>query len=288
MRNRDDFIKKDKELLAKRVSYRCSNPKCRRVTIGANSNHKKSTNIGVAAHICAASSGGPRYDDTMSSEERKSINNGIWLCQECSVLIDKDPELYPVNLLMKWKKESEDKSIKAINNLNDNIYEDVFIDIEENDDSDLETWDENTEVVSTVLNDITALLAACRGTNSWDNRSELKLYSWLENHTEEQVYEIKENVEIESIRKSLRNYYIIHLEMDEQQKNIVLEDYANRGLIKNWIEMHPGVSIQKIADAFRVSDSAVEEVILDLEKEGEIEKLEIDQKYRQQRWIKKY
>ena len=121
MSNRDDFIKKDKELLAKRVSYRCSNPKCRRVTIGANSNPKNSTNIGVAAHVCAAASGGPRYDSTMSSEERKSINNGIWLCQGCSVLVDKDPGLYPVNLLVEWKKESEDKSIEEINNFVDAI-----------------------------------------------------------------------------------------------------------------------------------------------------------------------
>ena len=40
----------------------------------------------------------------MSSEERKSIDNGIWLCQECSVLIDKDPVMYPVNRLNEWEK----------------------------------------------------------------------------------------------------------------------------------------------------------------------------------------
>ena len=288
MSKRDNFIQKDKELLAKRVSYRCSNPNCRTITIGANSNPKKSTNIGIAAHICAAASGGPRYDGTMSSEERKSIDNGIWLCQECSVLVDKDPGLYPVNLLMEWKKESEDKSIKEINKLTDDIYDDVFKDPEENDDSDFESWYENIETVSTVFCDITALLAACRGTNSWDNRSELKLYSWLEDHTEEEIYEINDNVELENIRKSLREYYIIHLEMDEQQMNVVVEDYANIDIIKEWIELHPGVSVQKIADAIRVKDSAVEEAILHLEKEGEIEKLEIDQKYGQQRWIKKY
>lgn len=288
MSNRDEFIVKVKVLLAKRVSYRCSNPECRRLTIGANSNPQKSTNIGVAAHICAAASGGPRYDSTMSSEERKSIDNGIWLCQECSVLIDKDPEMYPVNRLVEWKKASEEKSRKDINNLKDNIYEDIFIDTEENGDSDFESWFENTEDVSSVFSDITALLAACRGTNSWDNRSEIKLYSWLGNHTEEQIYEIKDNVELENIRKSLREYYIIHLEMDEQQMDIVLEDYANKDIIKMWIEIHPGVSIHKIADAIRVTNSAVEEVILHLEKEGEIEKLEINQKYSQQRWIKKY
>ena len=32
----------------------------------------KIINIGVAAHICAAAPGGPRYDSAMTEEERKS------------------------------------------------------------------------------------------------------------------------------------------------------------------------------------------------------------------------
>jgi hypothetical protein len=64
-------------------------------------------NIGIAAHISAASPNGPRFNKELSSEERKSIKNGIWLCYNCSVLIDRDVERYTCSLLHKWKGETE-------------------------------------------------------------------------------------------------------------------------------------------------------------------------------------
>ena len=87
---RDEFSTTTKETLAKRVGYRCANPNCRKLTCGPCEDENKAINIGVAAHITAASPGGPRYDETLTSEERKSINNGIWLCQSCAKLIDDD------------------------------------------------------------------------------------------------------------------------------------------------------------------------------------------------------
>lgn len=56
--NRDDFSESTKRLLANRAGVRCSNPNCRQPTSGANTDPNKSTNIGVAAHICAAAPGG--------------------------------------------------------------------------------------------------------------------------------------------------------------------------------------------------------------------------------------
>ena len=106
--NRDDFSAKTKELLAKRVGYRCSNPACRKLTCGANDNPSDFTNIGVAAHICAAADGGPRYDRNMSSDERKNYANGIWLCQSCSMLIDSDISRYTVDRLNRWKSNAEE------------------------------------------------------------------------------------------------------------------------------------------------------------------------------------
>ena len=91
---RDDFDEKTKDLLAKRVGYRCSNPNCRQLTSGPQADSNKSLNIGVAAHITAAAKGGPRYDENISLEERASIENGIWLCQNCAKLIDNDPKRY--------------------------------------------------------------------------------------------------------------------------------------------------------------------------------------------------
>lgn len=105
--NRDDFSESTKELLAKRAGFRCSNPNCGRPTFGSNVDPNKATNIGVAAHICAAAPLGPRYDSEMTSKERKSPSNGIWLCQSCSKLIDSDPLRYTRETLYAWKKIAE-------------------------------------------------------------------------------------------------------------------------------------------------------------------------------------
>lgn len=111
---RDDFDQNTKEILARRVAYRCSNPKCRNVTSGPQQDPAKAMNIGVAAHITAASPGGPRYDASLLPEGRKSPQNGIWLCQNCAKLIDNDPYDYPVEKLMDWKKDAEKRAKQEI------------------------------------------------------------------------------------------------------------------------------------------------------------------------------
>lgn len=63
--------------------------------------------VGVAAHICAASPGGPRYDATMSPDERSSIENGIWLCATHATLIDRDVVRFSVDTLRRWKVDHE-------------------------------------------------------------------------------------------------------------------------------------------------------------------------------------
>lgn len=112
---RDDFTKAVKDTLSQRVGLLCSNPECMRLTIGPNSAETKSTNIGVAAHITAASPGGPRFDKNMVSIERYSISNGIWLCQSCAKLIDSDESKYTVNLLVKWKNLAESHAESQLN-----------------------------------------------------------------------------------------------------------------------------------------------------------------------------
>lgn len=113
---RDDFSEKTKLTLALRVNSKCSNPDCERPTSGPAQDNNKSVNIGVAAHICAASEGGPRYDPEMTSEERKNINNGIWLCVECSNIIDKDSKSYPKEMLYRWKEKAEEKAKRDLAN----------------------------------------------------------------------------------------------------------------------------------------------------------------------------
>lgn len=104
---RDDFSAKTKEELAKRVAYRCSNPQCRKVTIGPKDGSHGTVSIGEAAHICAASPGGKRYDINMSPDERSSYQNGIWLCRNCAAMIDRDETYYTIDLLHAWKQLAE-------------------------------------------------------------------------------------------------------------------------------------------------------------------------------------
>ncbi|MDT8379061.1 MAG: hypothetical protein RQ739_09250 [Desulfotignum sp.] len=114
MSNRDDFAKKIIEILRSRVNNRCSNPNCRVPTTGPTTDKEKINNIGIAAHITAASPGGPRYEKSMSKKERKSINNAIWLCSNCSNIIDRDPDKYRVDILREWKKVAEKKASEEI------------------------------------------------------------------------------------------------------------------------------------------------------------------------------
>ena len=65
----------------------------------------------MAAHITAAAKGGPRYDNNMTSQERKAYENGIWLCQSCSKLIDSDVQRYSTDKLKKWKEISEQMAV---------------------------------------------------------------------------------------------------------------------------------------------------------------------------------
>ena len=111
---RDDFSPSVKDTLAKRVGYRCSNPKCRILTSGPQENPEKAINVGVASHITAASSGGPRYKRRLSSEERESPENGIWLCQKCAKLIDNDVKRYTNEKLKNWKKKAEERALSEV------------------------------------------------------------------------------------------------------------------------------------------------------------------------------
>ena len=111
---RDEFSKHTQDTLAKRVGVRCSNPMCRKLTTGPRTESYHIVNIGVGAHITAASPGGPRYDPSLTQEQRQSPDNGIWLCQNCAKLVDNDPLRYPTQLLRAWKTQAEASALAAL------------------------------------------------------------------------------------------------------------------------------------------------------------------------------
>ena len=111
---RDDFTEEVKRTLAARVSYICSNPDCRAQTTGPQDDATKVVNVGVAAHITAASAGGPRYNSALSAEVRRHFDNGIWLCQNCAKLVDSDVLRFQETLLRAWKTVAEDRARNSL------------------------------------------------------------------------------------------------------------------------------------------------------------------------------
>lgn len=77
------------------------------MTSGPQEDPTRVVNIGVAAHITAASPDGPRFDPSLTAEQRSSVQNGIWLCQTCGKLVDNDELRYTLAVLRDWKIAAE-------------------------------------------------------------------------------------------------------------------------------------------------------------------------------------
>lgn len=110
--SRDDFPIAIKRDLAHRVNSKCS--RCNASTSGPQASAEGSINIGVAAHITAASEGGARYDRSLSASERRSAANGIWLCQNCAKLVDNDALQFPATVLLDLKSRAERRAQESI------------------------------------------------------------------------------------------------------------------------------------------------------------------------------
>lgn len=113
---RDDFPQKVKDIITKRAAYECSNPNCNNLCVGPAETKNDEVNFfGKVAHITAASEGGPRFDPTLSAEQRKSTENAIFLCSNCAEMIDKNQGAdYPKEILLKWKEDHENKIRKRV------------------------------------------------------------------------------------------------------------------------------------------------------------------------------
>lgn len=113
-KNRDEFSPATKRAIERQGHGHCSNPMCRRLTSGATSDAKGEIRIGEAAHICAAARGGPRYNENMTSEERSSADNGIWLCEVCARAVDSKDSIFTVQQLHEWKRRTNEDSWRSV------------------------------------------------------------------------------------------------------------------------------------------------------------------------------
>lgn len=108
----NEFRQKTKDILAKRAGQMCSN--CNRHTSGAHSSDDKAVIIGEAAHISGQKLGSSRYLESLTPAERRNAKNGIWVCADCHKLIDSDEAKFTIEVLLKWKKDHEEKIIKKL------------------------------------------------------------------------------------------------------------------------------------------------------------------------------
>ncbi|MDQ3030949.1 MAG: SAVED domain-containing protein [Myxococcota bacterium] len=115
-KNRDghEFSGPVKRTLERRVACVCSKPGCGRITVGPHTESGKATSVGNAGHITSAAEGGPRYDPSWTTEQRRSIDNGIWLCADCHVIVDSNASPFGVELLKKWKRDAEARAWEAL------------------------------------------------------------------------------------------------------------------------------------------------------------------------------
>jgi hypothetical protein len=109
-KNRDDFSEKTKLRIAKQAGWLCSDPSCRRHTTGSNSDGDGEINLGTAAHICAAAPGGPRYDPNQTPAQRRSPDNGIWMCRLHGAAVDAKDSKFTIELLHEWKAQAQKDS----------------------------------------------------------------------------------------------------------------------------------------------------------------------------------
>lgn len=96
------------KVLISRSGNRCAYPKCG-LELTADPRHQDDhpKAIGKVAHICAASPGGPRYDRGMTSEQRGSASNLIYLCGPHHDVVDTQLHFHTAAFLLEAKADHE-------------------------------------------------------------------------------------------------------------------------------------------------------------------------------------
>ncbi|WP_122769911.1 hypothetical protein [Pseudomonas viridiflava] len=109
---RHEFSKPTRLLLMQMAGGMCSKPGCGVHTGGSNAEQTSHAWVHNVAHICSAApgTGAARYNPDQTEAERKSHENGIWLCANHATIIDSDEKNYSVELLKSWKRQALKRS----------------------------------------------------------------------------------------------------------------------------------------------------------------------------------
>ena len=104
---RVNFLKSTRKILAGNAGHMCSFYNCGKPTIGPEIKGDGTVGtkgIAVAAHIYAASPGGPRPPVGLTDKEIRAESNGIWLCPDDALKVDNFQFEYPAELLLEMKQ----------------------------------------------------------------------------------------------------------------------------------------------------------------------------------------
>lgn len=105
-----DFRDNVKRELAHLSGYHCAFQPCGAFTGGpAPSSTSYSTNLGQAAHIEGARSTSARHNPIMTNAQRRSVDNGIWLCLKHARMIDVTGSSFTTPMLKRWKSIHQTK-----------------------------------------------------------------------------------------------------------------------------------------------------------------------------------
>ncbi|MBG2712354.1 hypothetical protein I4558_16970 [Proteus mirabilis] len=101
-----DYRPKDIRRLDTLSGNKCAAPHCNKNLVSIDG----SSIVSKICHIEAASPKGPRYNSSMTNDQRRGYDNLILLCDECHIMIDNMDNIkkYPVSLLHEWKKNHEE------------------------------------------------------------------------------------------------------------------------------------------------------------------------------------
>ena len=106
--HRAEFSAATRKIIAERAGYQCSVLNCGRLTVGPGPGQAQVVSTGMAAHIYAASPGGPRGTGGLSAAERTEPENGIWCCYYHGKAIDSDAgKAISAAQLKAWKRLHE-------------------------------------------------------------------------------------------------------------------------------------------------------------------------------------
>lgn len=105
---RDNFTPNTKQLLGQAVGFNCVRPGCAKPTTAYDPKSDSIKNISTAAHDAGAAPGGPRYNASMTREQRKAYENGAFLCPTCARLVDADVDRFPPGILSRWQSSAAD------------------------------------------------------------------------------------------------------------------------------------------------------------------------------------